>query len=71
MPVSQKRIGEFLYESLVFLASAESMPRDELLAHLESTLMPTAEEAQAGSGGRPDWHTRYLWYTVGMVKAAG
>lgn len=69
MPISQKRIGEFLYETLVFLAGAESRSREELIEHLERTLAPTPEEAQLGSRGRPDWLTRYLWYTVGMVKA--
>ncbi|MCA1671308.1 MAG: winged helix-turn-helix domain-containing protein [Actinobacteria bacterium] len=69
MPISQKRIGEFLYESLVFLASAESRRRDEIIAHLEDTIHPTAEEAQVGSRGTPDWVTRWLWSTVGPVKA--
>lgn len=69
MPISQKRIGEFLYETLVFLSAAESTARDELIEHLEQTLAPTPEEAQVGSRGRPDWLTRCLWYTVGMVKA--
>ena len=69
MPISQKRIGEFLYETLVFLSQAESSRRDELIGHLAETLQPTPEEAQLGARDRPDWLTRYLWYTVGMVKA--
>lgn len=69
MPISQKRIGEFLFETLVFLSGADSRSRDELIQHLEQTVVPTPEEAQLGSRGRPDWLTRYLWYTVGMVKA--
>ena len=69
MPITQQRIAEFLRESLVHLSERASCPRQEVLDHLEETLAPTAEEASADKNGRPDWQVRFLWASVGMVKA--
>lgn len=69
MPISQERIGQFLRESLDFLSRRDSATRQEVMEHLEQQLQPTPEEAAADKSGRPDWATRYLWSSVGMVKA--
>lgn len=69
MPITQERVGEYLRESLAYLAERESAPRQEVLAHLEQALSPTADEAMEDGKGRRDWVTRYLWASVGMVKA--
>ncbi len=69
MPIRQERIGQFLFETLSFLSQHESRSRDDILEHLDRVLEPSAEETQLGKSGRPDWVIRFLWYTVGMVKA--
>lgn len=69
MPITQERVGEFLRESLEFLSERESATRQEVMDHLEKELQPTADEAAADKNGRSDWATRYLWASVGMVKA--
>src|SRR4051812_9440866 len=69
MSISQQRVGAFLRESLVYLSQRESCLRQELLDHLEESLAPTAEEGSEDKNGRKDWVVRYLWASVGMVKA--
>lgn len=69
MPISQERVGEFLLESLTFLSQRDAATRQEVMDHLERTVRPTPEEATADNKGRIDWRTRYLWSSVGMVKA--
>jgi len=70
MPISQERVGEFLRESLEFLSQRDTATPQEVMDHLEHALRPTPEEEGTADGrGRADWATRYLWSSVGMVKA--
>ena len=67
MPISQERIGEFLRESLAFVAQRESRTRQEVLDHLEQTFRPTPEESIPDKNGRPEWVVRYLWSSSGLT----
>lgn len=69
MPITQERVGEFLLGALAFLSERESATRQAVMDHLERRLQPTLDEATADSKGRVDWETRFLWTSVGMVKA--
>lgn len=37
--------------------------------HLATAMTPTPDETELDKNGRPSWHTRFLWTSVGMVKA--
>jgi 5-methylcytosine-specific restriction protein B len=67
--VSQKRVGEFLRESVAYLAQNETRKRSEVIDHLRIALDPTPEEAHKDKRGRTEWENRYLWASVGLVKA--
>lgn len=69
MPVTQERVGQFLFATLDYLSKRENATRDEIIEYLGTALSPTATEAQLGPRGQPDWVIRFFWYTVGMVKA--
>ena len=69
MPITQQRVGEFLREGLAYLAQHESRTRQEVVDHLESAMQPTPDESEPAKNDRPWWQTRFLWTSVGMVKA--
>jgi len=67
--ITQQRVGEFLREALSYLAQHESRTRQEVVDHLESAMQPTPDESEPDTSGRPAWATRFLWASVGPVKA--
>ena len=69
MPITQQRVGEFLREGLSYLAQHESRTRQEVVDHLETAMQPSPDESEPDKNDRPWWQTRFLWTSVGMVKA--
>jgi len=67
--IAKQRVGEFLREALSYLAQHESRTRQQVVDHLASALQPTSEEKEPDKNGRPAWETRFMWQTLGMVKA--
>lgn len=70
MPITTERVKPYLREALDYIARHDSRKRNEILDHLEQTLQPTPEESALDNQGRPDWATRFIWWTVPAVKAA-
>ena len=69
MPITAERVKPYLREGLAFVAEHGSAIRNDVLAHLEKTFQPTEEEREADKHGRPDWATRFLWWSVTLTKA--
>jgi 5-methylcytosine-specific restriction protein B len=69
MPITAERVKPFLREALDYIAQHDSRKRNEVVDHLEETFKPTAEEAEPVSQGRPNWATRFLWWSVNLTKA--
>lgn len=69
MPITQQRVGELLRAAMEYLAQHESRTRQEVLDHLGETVRPTPDETEPDTTGKPMWQDRFLWASVGMVKA--
>src|SRR5262249_19221288 len=69
MPITQQRVAEMLREAISYLSQHETRTRQEVLDHVAATMRPTADENEIDTNGRPAWKTRFLWTSVGIVKA--
>jgi 5-methylcytosine-specific restriction protein B len=69
MPITMQRTGVLLREAMVHLARHESLTRQEVLDHLPQTVELTPDEWELDKTGKPAWWSRFLWTSVGMVKA--
>jgi 5-methylcytosine-specific restriction protein B len=69
MPITMQRTGVLLRASMEYLASHDTRTRQQVLDHLAETMDLTPDECELDKNGRPAWVIRFLWTSVGMVKA--
>jgi 5-methylcytosine-specific restriction protein B len=69
MPITMQRTGVLLRAAMEYLAEYDTRTRQEILDHLSDTMDLTPDERELDKNGRQAWEIRFLWTSVGMVKA--
>ncbi|MGI8631821.1 MAG: AAA family ATPase [Solirubrobacterales bacterium] len=68
--ITGKLMSEMLREATVFLAErGEPTSKDDVLARLGGAFELTSEERQIVRNGLEAWADRFLWMSIGLVKA--